>query len=107
MSASDYLRDLEGDDPVAAMRASIEATLERFRIHFDTWRRQSVIEEHVPEALAAIETYEQDGATWAPTTIGSNAERCELLQVLHGEASSAAGKSRVADRRYAPSARRH
>ncbi len=64
----DYLGDLEGDDPVVAMRESIEASLERFRIHFDTWRRQSVIEEHVPDVLAAIETYEQDGAVWAPTT---------------------------------------
>ncbi len=64
----DYIRELEGDDPVAAMRASIEASLERFRIHIDTWRRQSVIEEHVPEVLAAIETYEADGAVWAPTT---------------------------------------
>ena len=64
----DYLRDLEGDDPVAAMRESIEASLERFRIHIDTWRRQSVIEEHVPEVLASIETYEEDGAVWAPTT---------------------------------------
>jgi len=64
----DYLRELEGDDPVATMRASIESSLERFRIHFDTWRRQSVIEEHVPEVLAAIETYERDGAVWAPTT---------------------------------------
>jgi len=64
----DYLKDLEGDDPVASMRESIEASLERFRIHIDTWRRQSAIEEHVPEALAAIETYEQDSAIWAPTT---------------------------------------
>jgi arginyl-tRNA synthetase len=63
----DYLRDLEGD-PVAAMRASIESSLERFRIHIDTWRRQSEIEEHVPEVLAAIETYEQDGAVWVPVT---------------------------------------
>jgi len=51
-----------------AMRESIEASLERFRIHIDTWRRQSAIEEHVPEVLAAIDTYEQDGAVWAPTT---------------------------------------
>jgi arginyl-tRNA synthetase len=66
----DYVRDLarlEGD-PVPLMRAQIEATLERFRIHYDTWRRQSLIEEHVPEALASIETYEQDGAVWAPTS---------------------------------------
>ena len=64
----DYLRELEGDDPVMAMRESIEASLERFRIHLDTWRRQSVIEQHVPAVLAAIETYAQDGAVWAPTT---------------------------------------
>jgi len=64
----DYLRELEGDDPVATMRDSIERSLERFRIHIDTWRRQVVIEENVPEVLAAIETYEQDGAVWAPTT---------------------------------------
>ncbi len=64
----DYIRELEGDDPVAAMRESIEASLERFRIHIDSWRRQSVIEERVPEVLASIETYEQEGATWAPTT---------------------------------------
>jgi arginyl-tRNA synthetase len=68
----DYVRELASgqasDDPVAAMRASIESSLERFRIHIDTWRRQSVIEEHVPEVLASIETYEQDGAVWAPTT---------------------------------------
>jgi arginyl-tRNA synthetase len=64
----DYLRDLAGEDPVIAMRASIEASLERFRIHIDTWRRQSVIEEHVADALASVETYEHEGATWAPTT---------------------------------------
>ena len=64
----DYLASWRASDPVTAMRASIEASLERFRIHFDTWRRQSVIEERVPEVLAAIETYEQDGAIWAPTT---------------------------------------
>jgi len=64
----DYLRDLPGEDPVVAMRESIEASLERFRIHIDTWRRQSAIEEDVPAVLAAIETYEQDGAIWAPTT---------------------------------------
>ena len=64
----DYLREIEGDDPVAGMRESIEASLERFRIHIDTWRRQSVIEQDVPAVLASIETYEQDGAIWAPTT---------------------------------------
>jgi len=68
----DYIHELASgaasDDPVAAMRESIETSLERFRIHIDTWRRQSVIEEDVPGVLAAVDTYEQDGAVWAPTT---------------------------------------
>ncbi len=58
----------EPGDPVPRMLQSIEATLERFRIHFDTWERQSVVEAEIPEVLAAIETYEADGATWAPTS---------------------------------------
>jgi arginyl-tRNA synthetase len=64
----DYVRELDPDDPVGEMRGQIEATLERFRIHFDTWRRQSVVEEHVAEVLQQIDTYDQDGAVWAPTT---------------------------------------
>jgi arginyl-tRNA synthetase len=64
----DYVRGLAPEDPVGEMRAQIEATLERFRIHFNSWRRQSVIEEHVPEVLAHVETYEEEGAVWAPTT---------------------------------------
>jgi arginyl-tRNA synthetase len=63
-----YVRTLDPDDAVPEMRAQIEATLERFRIHFDSWRRQSVVEQHVPEVLEQVETYEQDGAVWAPTT---------------------------------------
>src|SRR5207237_4471758 len=46
----DYVRELAAvpGDPVPAMRARIEATLERFRIHFDAWANQSEIEQHVP-----------------------------------------------------------
>ena len=43
----DYIADLaraEGD-PVAAMRERIEASLERFRVHFDSWANQSEIGE--------------------------------------------------------------
>ena len=66
----DYIQELarEDGDPVELMRREIEASLERFRIHFDTWANQSEIEAHVPEALERIETYEHDGAVWAPTT---------------------------------------
>jgi arginyl-tRNA synthetase len=52
-------------DPVPVMRAQIEATLERFRIHFDSWARQSELEQRLPDLLPRIPTYEQDGALWA------------------------------------------
>ena len=50
------------------MLEQIEASLERFRIHFDTFERQSVVEAEIPDALAAIDTYEADGAVWARTS---------------------------------------
>jgi len=58
----------EDGDPVPRMLEQIEETLERFRIHFDTFERQSLVEAEIPEALAAIETYGADGAVWAPTS---------------------------------------
>ena len=58
------LARLEGD-PVPPVLARIEATLERFRIHFDTWARQSELEKRVPELLERIDAYERDGAVWA------------------------------------------
>ncbi len=62
-----YIEELarrEGD-PVPAVLAQIEATLERFRIHFDSWALQSELEQRVAELLPRIDTYEQDGAVWA------------------------------------------
>jgi arginyl-tRNA synthetase len=62
-----YVADLaraEGD-PVPAMRGQIEATMERFRIHFDGWARQSELERRLPEFLPRLDTYERDGAVWA------------------------------------------
>jgi len=55
-------------DPVPRMLEQIEASLERFRIHFDSFERQTVVESEIPEALEAIETYEADGALWARTS---------------------------------------
>ena len=63
----DYVAELariEGD-PVPAMLERIEATLERFRIHFDGWARQSELEARLPEFLPRLDTYERDGAVWA------------------------------------------
>jgi arginyl-tRNA synthetase len=67
----DYVADLarEPGDPVPRMLERIEADLERFRIHFDSFERQSVVEAEIPEALAGIETYEADGAVWAKTSV--------------------------------------
>jgi len=62
-----YVADLaaaEGD-PVPKMLASIEATMDRFRIHFDSWALQSELETKLPELLPRVDSFEQDGATWA------------------------------------------
>jgi arginyl-tRNA synthetase len=62
-----YVRELaalEGD-PVPAMLEQIEATLERFRIHFDSWALQSELAKRLPELMPRIDSYEQGGAVWA------------------------------------------
>jgi arginyl-tRNA synthetase len=42
----EYIAELAGEetDPVPKMLAQIEASLERFRIHFDSWALQSELE---------------------------------------------------------------
>jgi arginyl-tRNA synthetase len=63
----DYVVELartEGD-PVPRMLEQIEASLERFRIHFDSWKLQSELEQRLPEFLPRLDTYEKDGAVWA------------------------------------------
>jgi arginyl-tRNA synthetase len=62
-----YIRELaalEGD-PVPEMLSRIEASLERFRIHFDSWALQSVLQQRITECLPRLDTYEKDGAIWA------------------------------------------
>jgi arginyl-tRNA synthetase len=63
----DYVRDLaaKDGDPLPRMLASIEGTLERFRIHFDSWALQSELERRLPEFMPRLDTYEKDGAVWA------------------------------------------
>ena len=63
----DYVVDLarEEGDPVPRMLASIEQTMERFRIHFESWALQSDLERRLPEYLPRLDTYEKDGAVWA------------------------------------------
>ncbi len=53
------------DDPVPQMLHRMEETLERFRIHFDSWAKQSELEQRLPDFLPRLDTYEKDGAVWA------------------------------------------
>jgi arginyl-tRNA synthetase len=53
------------DDPVPQMLRRIEQTLERFRIHFDSWAKQSELEKRLSDYLPRLDTYEKDGAVWA------------------------------------------
>jgi len=74
----DYIAVLAAseDDPVPKMLDEIKATLERFRIHFDTWALQSDLETRLPEYLPRLDTYEKDGAVWArATAYGDDGDR--------------------------------
>jgi len=55
----------EEGDPVPKMLASIEQTMERFRIDYDSWVLQSALEQRLPEYLPRLDTFERDGALWA------------------------------------------
>ena len=63
----DYVAELATlpDDPVPQMLQRIEQSLERFRIHFDSWAKQSELEKRLSEYLPRLDTYEKDGAVWA------------------------------------------
>ncbi|HUJ54978.1 MAG TPA: arginine--tRNA ligase [Gaiellaceae bacterium] len=67
-------------DPVPLMLKEMEGTLERFRIHFDTWRRQSELERRLPELLPRLDTYEKDGALWARSSAYGDEEDRVLLR---------------------------
>jgi arginyl-tRNA synthetase len=64
-----YMEELAAlpGDPVPPMLARMEASLERFRIHFDSWTRETEVEAEIPEAVALLDTYEEEGAVWART----------------------------------------
>src|SRR3954447_12899551 len=70
----------EEGDPVPKMLGQIEATLERFRIHFDSWALQSELEGRLPELLPRIDTYEKDGAVWARSSAHGDEEDRVLIR---------------------------
>jgi arginyl-tRNA synthetase len=75
----DDLAALEGD-PVPLMLSEIETTLDRFRIRFDSFRRQSELEQRLPELLPRLDTYEKDGALWARSAAYGDDEDRVLLR---------------------------
>jgi len=72
-------------DPVPPMLERIMATLERFRIHFDSWVLQSGLEERLPELLPRLDTYERDGALWARSSEYGDEQDRVLLRSETGE----------------------
>ena len=68
--SGDYIEELAAldEDPVPQMLRQIEQSLERFRIHFDSWALQSELASHLPELLDRLDTYEHDGAVWIRST---------------------------------------
>jgi arginyl-tRNA synthetase len=67
-------------DPVPVMLQEIESSLERFRIRFDSWRRQSELEQRLPELLPKLDTYEKEGALWARSSAYGDDEDRVLLR---------------------------
>ena len=81
-----YVAELakEDGDPVPAMRKKIEDSLERFRIHIDSWVNQSEIEQHVAELLPRLDTYEADGTLYARTTAHGDDKDRPLIRSSDG-----------------------
>jgi arginyl-tRNA synthetase len=75
----DEIARLPGD-PVPRVLERIEASMERFRIHFDSWATQSELERRLPELLPRLDTYERDGATWARSSAYGDDEDRVLLR---------------------------
>jgi len=82
----DYIADIarEEGDPVAAMRKHIEESLERFRIHFDSWANQSEVEQRVAELLPRLDTYEADGTLFARTSAHGDDKDRPLIRSSDG-----------------------
>lgn len=87
-------------DPVPRMLESIEASLERFRIHFDTYERQSVVETEIPEAIALLDTFEKEGALWARTSAHGD-EKDRVLVRTDGAPTYFAADAAYVRRKYA------
>ena len=85
------------DDPVPAMLERIEMTLERFRIHFDGWARESELVKRVDGLLPRLPAYEHDGAVWVRSSeYGDDKDQV----ILRSAAKGGAPTYRAADIAY-------
>jgi len=74
------------------MLEQIERTLERFRVHFDSWALQSELEGRLPEVLPRLDTYERDGAVWARSSAyGDDEDRVVVRSPEQGGAPTYRG----------------
>ena len=97
-----YIADLarEDGDPVPRMLEQIEATLKRFRIHFDSFERQSVVSVEIPDAIALLDTFEADGALWARSSAYGD-EKDRVLVRSDGTPTYFAADAAYVRRKYA------
>ena len=97
-----YVAELaaEPGDPVPRMLHQIESTLERFRIHFDSWQRESELVAKIPAAIAELETYEAEGAVWARTTAHGD-DKDRVLLKSDGGTGYFAGDAAYMRRKFA------
>ena len=81
-----YMEELarQEGDPVAAMLGPIRASLERFRVRFDTWKREVELLAEVPSVLERIDSYEAEGTLWARTTAHGDDKDRPLLRSEDG-----------------------
>jgi arginyl-tRNA synthetase len=98
----DYLDELAAlpEDPVVATMRQIEETLGRFRIRFDTWTRETEVEAEIPEAVALLDTFEEDGALWARTSSHGD-DKDRVLVRSDGEPTYFAKDAAYMRRKYA------
>ncbi|MSO57707.1 MAG: arginine--tRNA ligase [Thermoleophilia bacterium] len=90
----------EPGDPLPRMLARIEGSLQRFRIHFDSFERQSLVEAEIPAALEAIETFEEDGARWVRTSAHGD-DKDRVVVRSDGEPTYFAADAAYIQRKYA------
>jgi arginyl-tRNA synthetase len=71
-------------DPVDTMVEEILGEIAAFRIALDSWRRQSQIQQQIPDVLPKLDTYEHDGTLWARTSAHGDDKDRPLLRSADG-----------------------